>query len=280
MEDCSTTSEVTVSQLLSPLLLWAHDGLHFCDVYTLTRFDRLCKDARQLTEKDRFWEPRVRAVCDVWVLPDPVSSERTWRAHFFSLLRPRWDGVYIGQCGYLHRVRPGTSMSSSRKQIWMDYRRYVRLCPPDETGVLRALVLQDAAPLDVALGVLLGLDPCTHTPSSLSRGALQPSKDIKLFLQSKTFPATYELQCSGSLVNISYPDDALGIFRMTLRLRSRSHYDFSERLEWTDYQQTNLRGELQCFDLGRNEHGESVNVTRDHFAPFVLRPCASLEYLL
>lgn len=281
MEEGSKTSEVvSVSHLLSPFLQWTPDGLHFCDVYTLLSVDRVCRDARLMTRQDRFWEARVRAFCHVWGLPDPSSSQRTWRAHFFSLLRPRWDGVYVSQCGYLHRVRPGTSATSSRKQIWTDYRRYLRLFPPDDSGVLRALVLQDAAPADVAVGVLLGLDPSTHTPASPPSGILQPSKDVRHFVQGKTFPATYELKCIDSSVNISYSDDALGVFRMVLRLRRRSNHDFAGRLEWVDYQQTSLQGELQCYDLGRNERGDSADVTRDHFAPFVLRPCASLAHLL
>ena len=38
------------------------------------------------------------------------------------------------------------------------YRRYVRLFPPNEEGELRALVLQDAAPMDLALSLLMSSD--------------------------------------------------------------------------------------------------------------------------
>lgn len=272
---------VTCPNASAPLLRWATDGLGFCDGYSLARFSRCCKDAPALAAVPALWEPRVRAVCASWVLPCP---EAEWQREFFALLRPRWDGVYVAPCGYTHRIRPGASMTDKRTSMWIDYRRYLRLFPPDEDGVLRALVLQDAGPLDLALEVLMGLDPKTHVAAS-RQGALSlgqhrnapPLKEARVQLLGRTFAASYSF--AEGQISLQYNSDN-GEFKVTLKVGHKRARTFSEQLEWVEYTLTSPDSETMHFNLGRNCWGDPADPHCDHFPPFVLRHHRALEHLL
>lgn len=267
------------------ILRWALDGLEFCDTYSLGRFYRLCREAQALVRTENLWEPRVRSYCLVWSLP-LADEETRWRELFFSQLRPRLDGVYVGHCGYVHKVRPGASMTDRRTSMWIDYRRYLRLFPPDEDGVLRALVLQDAGPLDLALEVLLDLDPRTHVGAvrqhNLSNGPQRSSqqtiKEARAQVVGRTFTATYDFR-EGQVV-LTYQSDS-GVFNILLRVNHRRAGLFSERLEWETYSLTSGSGEEPLrFKLDRNCYGDAADPACDHFAAFQFRPAKCLEHLL
>lgn len=269
----------------SPLLAWAHDGLPFCDTYAVTRISMLCREIRPFTFVPDLWEPRLRRVAAFWSLPIPEDDN--WRENYFSILRPRWDGVYVGNCGYKCKVRPGSSMTDKRTAFWVHYRRYLRLCPPDEDGKLRALVLQDAAPLDIAMEVITGLDASTHialnSQSSLANGCTPSqhkglqTKEVRSQLAGKTFSASYEFR-EGQIF-LTYLSD-MGKFDAVLKVsHSQTHY-FSEQLEWVDYTLTKEADDPIKFNLGRNIYGNPADPTSNHFAHFILYSQRAFEHYL
>lgn len=270
----------------SLLQAWAKDGLQFCDTYSLTRFSWLCRELRPATMALNLWERRLKKTCRDWSLP--YTAEDEWRERYLSLLRPRWDGIYVGYCGYMQKVRPGSSMTTSRTSNWISYRRYLRLCPPDENGELRALVLQDAAPYEVAVSVLTSLDPRYHIASSAQssltdsgnsasqKEKIQP-KDAKEKLASKTMLARYTF--SEDHVYLDYQCD-MGRFQMTLRVGHNSPGYFSEQLAWIDYSMTKEGEETLQFDLGRNQWGDPKDARCDHYPAFFLYRHPTLEHLL
>eukprot|EP00933_Yihiella_yeosuensis_P004566 TRINITY_DN108931_c0_g1_i1.p1 TRINITY_DN108931_c0_g1~~TRINITY_DN108931_c0_g1_i1.p1 ORF type:complete len:355 (-),score=49.68 TRINITY_DN108931_c0_g1_i1:257-1321(-) len=271
----------------SPLLQWAIDGLKFCDTYIVTRISWLCKEIRPFTFVPHIWEVRLRPMCGYWHLP--YEEDGQWREQFFDILRPRWDGVYISHCGYQRKIRPGASMTDHRTTSWVSYRRYLRLCPPDEDGKLKALFLQDAADQKIALQVVMGLDPSVHvasvSQSSLANPGcppaphkgLQATKDVKTQLASRTMSADYEFR--EGHVFLAYSSD-VGQFDAKLKVNHYDKHNFSEQLDWIDYTLNKDGDDPVNFDLGRNDWGNPRDPTRDHFPVFTLYAQSDVEHLL
>eukprot|EP00747_Dinoflagellata_sp_TGD_P166873 gnl/TRDRNA2_/TRDRNA2_190352_c0_seq1.p1 gnl/TRDRNA2_/TRDRNA2_190352_c0~~gnl/TRDRNA2_/TRDRNA2_190352_c0_seq1.p1 ORF type:complete len:293 (+),score=35.75 gnl/TRDRNA2_/TRDRNA2_190352_c0_seq1:150-1028(+) len=272
----------------SLLLRVLHDVLCVCGPYSVGRIWMLCRDTAKCAASHPVWVSFVQAAVTRWALAcAPEEEISDWHRTFFSLLRPRLDGIYVSQCGYLHRMSPGSSMTSSKLSMWVDYRRYVRLFPPDENGALRALVLQDAGPLEVAVEVLLGLDPCTHVAASRQSGLPAAKRNRGLeqkppreMLRDKTCSAKYEFR--DGHVDVTYRSDD-GEFRMLMLVSHQEDVGFrafSEELMWKEYSLTHGNGEVVQFNLGRRAGGGSADSLRDHFPPMVFRRASGLEHLL
>ncbi|CAJ1353449.1 unnamed protein product, partial [Effrenium voratum] len=208
-------------------------------------------------------------VCDFWCLK--MQSD-AWREQYLQLQRPRWDGVYVGNCQYLHKVRPGSSMTYKGSSVWISYRRYLRLLPPDpDTGELQALILQDAAPLDTALTLLL------DAKGKAIHKDVKDMKESKSHLERKLAVGRYEF-CDGH-VKVRYTNDT-GLCEIALKLGHAAQGYFSEQMEWVDYTVTRHGEDPLRFDLGRNEWGDPRNPACDHFPPLRLRRHPALEHHL
>lgn len=255
----------------NPLCAWAKDGLFFCDTYSVTRVSRSCRELRPLTLLVDIWKPRLQQLCSFWSLP---YKEERWREQYLSLFRPRWDGIYVGYCQYLHKVRPGASMTQKGSSVWITYRRYLRFFPPDDYGTLWALVLQDAAPLEVAVQSLLAT-PTPVTGDGFAVG--KHAKEAKHHLEKKIFTGQYTFR--EGMVDLNYTCE-LGECTIRLRVDHAKPGHFSEQMAWVEYSATKPGEEPLPFDLGRNEWGCPRNPACDHFPDFLLLPQASLEHHL
>lgn len=173
----------------------------------------------------------------------------------------------MGHCQYLHKVRPGSSLTYKEGCVLVTYRRYLRLFPPNEEGELRALLLQDAAPIDVALPLLMSTCPKSRAKA----------KEQKSPLEKKLFVASYEYHPDE--VKLKYCSEN-GEYNLVLKIAHSKEGHFSEQLEWIDYTLTRPGDGTHQYDLGRNEWGHPKNPSRDHFPPFVLRRQSSLEHHL
>lgn len=213
------------------------------------------------------WKPRLQKLCEFWSLR---WLQESWREQYLRLYRPRWDGVYVGQCQYLHKVRPGSSLTYKGSCVWVSYRRYVRLFPPNEEGELRALVLQDAAPMDLALSLLMSSD--VACPAVFGK-----AKESKSHLERKIAVASYDFHLGN--VRLKYSND-IGQCNLTLKVSHSKKGHFSEQMDWVDYTLTRPGDEAHSFDLGRNEWGDPRNPSCDHFPPFVLHRQTTLEHHL
>lgn len=262
---------------LLAFLQWAQDGLQFCDVYCFASLAGVCTEMPQIINESHLWEPRVQFLSNCWLMP--LSDSLSWKEQFFGITRPRWDGIYVGTCGYLHRITAGASLTDARRRMWIDYRRYLRLCPPDDTGVCRGLVLQDACPSDVAIDLLLSLDPQTHRASPAVLTGQSTGKDAKEKLAAKTMSCTYSFK--DGHINLRWFDSEGGEYSASLKVGHRKDsFNFSEQLEWISYYLLNMRGDLTYFNLGRTPEGTAAKQDCEHFAPFYLRPCSTLTHLL
>ncbi|CAE7394145.1 unnamed protein product [Symbiodinium natans] len=220
----------------NPLMAWAKDGLFFCDTYSVTRVSWSCRELQPLTSVVDVWKPRLQQLCSFWALP---YKEEQWREQYLGLFRPRWDGIYVGCCQYLHKVRPGASMTQKGSSVWITYRRYLRFFPPDDYGTLRALVLQDPAPLEVALQSLLAT-PAPVAGDGFGKGGYghgegltvaKHTKEAKHHLEKKIFTAQYTYR--EGFVDLNYTCD-LGDCHVRLRVDHTQPGNFSEQMAWVD----------------------------------------------
>eukprot|EP00913_Durusdinium_trenchii_P000137 g123.t1 len=170
-------------QLLHPVL--GASGLH-----TVARCAAVCRNAKEAVLKADVWDSHVLRARRWWALP-PVPQRLQpkqpnpagWRP-FLSTLRPRCDGIYVGECGFQRWLRVGhhSDLRKNSAQLaayggrggqaeWVSYRRYVRLMPPDGEGRQYAMVLQDPCPREAAEQVLVdGVDFTTHCNPVKSEG--------------------------------------------------------------------------------------------------------------
>lgn len=229
----------------------------------------------------------------VGTLTSPFSQLKRYK----SVLRPRCDGIYVGECRYLHHIRPGTSLDAkllSKSYQWNEYRRYVRFFqPPRVDGSLTVLVLRDACSYKAAEEVLLRVDPRTHVNASELEGMSsdnvnakatkdllrQMDKATKEVLQARVAVGTCTF--SGSSVDIKY-SCLDGSYHLQLELAHGGDDRCSHRLNWVEYAMTNKEEEVVPFDLGRSRYHdfEPSNYEKDHFASFKLRHCRALEHAL
>mmetsp|Transcript_54022 Transcript_54022/g.94229 ORF Transcript_54022/g.94229 Transcript_54022/m.94229 type:complete len:393 (-) Transcript_54022:79-1257(-) len=269
--------------------------LGFATVSGLMKCSYLCRRACSLVMADAVWEPRVRALCKTWQLecPDDASEDAgSWRRRFLGILRPRCDGIYVGECRYVHRVRPGTSIEAklmNKSSFWIEYRRYVRLLPPvaneKTNGVeFRALVLRDPCTIPVAEEAFLTLDTRTHVNSlehKKEQGQIAQARvggDSKAILRDRVCMGTYTW--AGSMVEVRY---GIGedTYKISLELMHGGEQSCSGRLEWREYSKTSDSEEALPFHLGRSKWGgaEPENHEKDHFPAMLIKPSKRLEHL-
>mmetsp|Transcript_685 Transcript_685/g.1692 ORF Transcript_685/g.1692 Transcript_685/m.1692 type:complete len:372 (-) Transcript_685:115-1230(-) len=260
-------------------------ALAWIDASVLARCHRLCRRAQDLVTLPHVWEPRVRATCALWSLPLPEEPAQGWRSLFFELLRPRCDGIYVGECRYVHHIRPGASWDAklcTKSYHWVDYRRYLRLLPPDPVdGALRALVLRDVCPFTAAVSALLSVDPKTHVNSLQPETSLEKRAHVsnQAHLQNIVAAGTYTWEADRVEVRFANGGDR---YRMVFQLMDGHDMRFSGRLEWAQYNMISKHEEEVPFDLGRSRYGggEAADSQKDHFPPLLVRQCPQLKHLL
>lgn len=250
--------------------------LEWIDTYTLVRCGRLRKRFRAMATVGYVWEPRVRALCTTWCLECP--SLKTWRKSFLSLLRPRLDGIYVGECRVKNKFPPGSSADlrmNHRTYTYATYLRCVRFCPPcADDGSGHALVLRNAVPFEVAAKALVHVDPELQV-------ARQGMLNADARCQNQVAVGRYTFE--GSQISISVQEtNSVESLSIAFKLRHASDASFSGELLWMDYSKLEKDGELTRFDLGRTKSGDGDprNADKDHFPPLRFRPWPHLEYLL
>jgi len=257
-------------------------GILSCiDLHGLARCSMLCNRGRELVSIEQVWKPRVAKLCTLWKLPVPSAARGgLWRQSFFQPLRPRCDGLYVGECRYVHYIRPGASTDKkvvNKSYHWVEYRRFVRFLPPDPAdGACFALVLRDACGFRTAVDVLTNIDPRAHSKACCSaQDSLDTwNTDVKLRVMGGTYilnGSRIEIRCA------QYGKQYL----LALELGHGGDRYFSDRLIWKEYLMVNNNSEIIPFNLGRSSRGdgEPANFEKDHFAAMLLRPCRPLEWL-
>lgn len=276
-------------------------------VMTSLRCARLCRAARELLMPEQaagalFWQARAELIVKRW-RPWRLSLSQvgSWRARFLQLLRPRFDGIFVGECRFKRYVRVGlyADLRKNAQQLaadggrghtadWINYRRYVRLLPPGPNGSLRALMLQDSCPRAAAESVLLeGVDLETHeNPAKpdpvLGEGLVESITDPsrlkkRICLADCTY--THEEQ----RIDIRYSAGG-GDFHVTFRLSHGGERKFAACLEWQEYTRTDpSSGEVLTYNLGRLpdwKGGGLADEDKDHFPDMGFQPKLSIEHLL
>lgn len=279
----------SIAFLDSLLKIMELSGLH-----TAARCAQICHGASVVASETTFWLRLDQLMCASWSLPLPVAEHGPWRQQFFRTLRPRYDGVYVGECGF-NRWVPVGHHADMRKNAaalsshggrgghyeWVTYRRYVRLMPPHW-----ALVLQDSCPRAAAEQVLIiGVDPETHSNPGKSEYVIS-DVDTNVgeagVLRKRICLGHFTFTPSTSNVEVKYTAGD-GEFRLAFDLSHRGPRGFADRLEWSLYTRTDANSEVLEYNLGRLpdwKGGGLINEGKDHFPCMDLRPSASLEHLL
>lgn len=266
--------------------------LGFVSVAGLMRCAYLCCRARSLVMADHVWEPRVRTFCQMWRLECPeAQDEGCWRRYFLTILRPRCDGIYVGECRYKQRVRPGTSMDArymSKSSFWVEYRRYVRLLPPvknqEHGDEFCALVLRDACTIAAAEDAMLSVDLRTHVNAVEhnvdERGIAQArvGGDSKALLRDRVCVGSYTWAGSNLEVHYTIGEDK---YKIVVELCHGGENSCSGRLEWKEYSKTDSSEEPLPFELGRSRWGgaDPENHEKDHFPAMHMKTSKRLEHL-
>jgi len=279
-----------------------------CGLHAIILCARLCQAARAFEEE--LWKQRTEWAWVHWSLPPtahPNGHGKSWCQRFRSTLRPRCDGIYVGECRFRRQVRPGHH-SDLRKNSeafagfrsrggvgeWLHYRRYVRLLPPDPTDrSLWALVLTDHCPGDAAENVLIsGVDVRNHVNPAKSEGTPSDPSQIGLAdperLRKRICVARYAFTpgpgSGEGRISINYLATD-GEYRLTLLLSHSGEHAFSDCLTWESYNLVSSAngGDAINFDLGRLpdwKGGGLSDENKDHFPQFNFRPKVALEHLL
>jgi len=281
-----------------------------CGLHAVTRCARLCRAARAHAFEEDLWQYRTERAWARWSLPPtalPNGDGKYWRQRFFLALRPRCDGIYVGECKFRRWVRLGhhTDLRKNSEALaayggrggcgeWLHYRRYVRLLPPDRIdGSMWALVLTDHCPRDAAEKVLIGgVDLASHVnpaksegvPSDPSQLGLQDPERLRKQICIGRYTYTPEPGSGEGRININY--SAIdGEYRLTLLLSHGGKYKFSDCLTWENYDLVSSTngGETVNFDLGRLpdwKGGGLADENKDHFPQMKFRARVVLEHLL
>eukprot|EP00931_Biecheleriopsis_adriatica_P057821 TRINITY_DN34324_c0_g1_i2.p1 TRINITY_DN34324_c0_g1~~TRINITY_DN34324_c0_g1_i2.p1 ORF type:complete len:372 (-),score=74.65 TRINITY_DN34324_c0_g1_i2:43-1158(-) len=272
-------------------------GLH-----TASQCNCLCKAVRGSIAACELWHHGTARACRRWRLAMPTwpaGESSRWREHYFSLLRPRCDGIYVGECGYRRWVRVGHHMDMRKNgaalaayggrggsQEWVAYRRYLRFLPESEDGECWALVLQDPCSRKAAEQVLLSpLDPRTHENPAKIEGSVMQGTTMEAWdpdrLRSRICAARYDLgEKEGELyVRYRAADEES---RMTFSLSHGAPHTFASRLIWEHYEKQVDGQDALEYDLNRLpdwKGGGRANEDRDDFAQMDFRPKVALEHL-
>jgi len=281
-----------------------------CGLHAVVRCARLCRAARAQAFEEKLWQHRAEWACAHWSLPPtalPNGDGKPWRQRFLATLRPRCDGIYVGECRFRRWVRLGHHVDLRKNSEalaayggpggfgeWLHYRRYVRLLPRDPSDrSLRALVLTDHCPRDAAEKVLIsGVDVRTHENPTKSEGVPSDPSQLGLAdperLRKRICVGSYAYTPgSGSgegRININYSATD-GEYRLTLLLSHGGKHVFSDCLTWESYDLVTSEngGDAINFDLGRLpdwKGGGLADENKDHFPQVKFRPKVALEHLL
>lgn len=263
---------------------------------------RVCRAASQAARANMLWQVWTEGLWRRWQLPEPATLEpgTDWRELHLSTLRPRADGIYVGESKYWRRVNPGNHMDlrKNSKDLalkrdpgeWIGYRRYVRLLPPEEDGLGWAMVLRDFCQADVAEAVLAGFDECalgSHRNPSRPDAELgedgAPSTDDPSRLLTRIFVGRYRFLSAERRVDLRFESpDADN--RMVFSLAHSGEGKTSDRLSWGEYRQKCKKSqEVTPIPLGRLpawKGGGPARENEDHFPDLGFRPLAILEHLM
>lgn len=285
--------------------------LFFSGVHAVAAVARVCRAARLASSTEVLWQSRLEQLRSRWSLSPPellaaaataASAElrgAALREHYLAVLRPRCDGLYVGECRFKRWVPIGHNfdMRKNAEQLamkfgrgssdeWVHYRRYVRLLPPDAIdGTQWAFVLQDPSSREVVEKALVaGVDPLSHANPAKSEGVLTEnnihSNDIDR-IQQKICVGTYMFTPSGT-VEVRYRASE-GNFHLTFSLSHGGPRACSDRLQWEHYTMEDESSEVIAFNLGRLEDWRGGGLTdenKDHFPQLQFRPKRVLEHLL
>ena len=287
-----------ISPLALAFLQTLHPGILFASgLHTVARCARTCRAAHEATQKVDLWQSHALRTCARWSLPAPRGRSIPWRTEFLRFVRPRCDGIYVGECGFQRWVRVGhhTDLRKNSAQLaayggrggqaeWVRYRRYLRLLPLDEMGRHRAMVLQDPCPRHAAEDVLVaGVDFATHCnpvkSEGLPEGAVPHAGDAER-LRKRICVGDYEFDREKATIIVKYTA-VDGEYRLTFSL---SGHRCSDCLTWEHYEmEDQVRGELIPFNLGRLpdwKGGGLEDEGKDHFPEMNFRPQITLEHLV
>jgi len=281
-----------------------------CGLHAVIRCAMLCRAARTHALEDELWQHRTEWAWAHWSLPPtalPNGNDKSWRQRFFLTLRPRCDGIYVGECRFRRWVRLGhhADLRKNSETLaayggrggcgeWLRYRRYMRLLPPDPTDrSLWALVLTDHCPRDAAEKVLIsGVDVRVHANPAKSDGVPSDPSQIGLTdperLRKRICVGRYAYTAgpgSGEgriSINYSATD---GEYQLTLLLSHGGKHVFSDCLTWESYSLVSSAngGDTTNFNLGRLpdwKGGGLSDENKDHFPQIKFRPKVALEHLL
>ncbi|OLQ14501.1 putative rhodanese domain-containing dual specificity protein phosphatase [Symbiodinium microadriaticum] len=272
-------------------------GLH-----TVSRCARLCRTARDAAAQGDLWQHHVQHTTALWSLPRPdLVGQETWRQLYLAVLRPRCDGIYVGECGFQRWLRVGhhTDMRKNAAALaayggrggqaeWVSYRRYLRLLPPDAEGGRRVLVLQDPCPRNAAERVLVhGVDFATHCNPAKSGGlpdGAVPSASDADRIRRRICVGTYSFDPKEAMVHVTY-DATDGEYRLAFSLRHGGARVTSDCLTWESYELEDRAhaGEIVNFNLGRLpdwKGGGLEDENKDHFPQMNFRPQVQKVYEL
>jgi len=277
--------------------------LHCTGLHTAAQCARLCKAARTAAADSETWRRRTQAAIAAWALPAmdaPPSDEDTWRNRYLSLLRPRCDGIYVGECGYNRWLPVGHHIDMRKNAAalmqyggrggqaeWIGYRRYLRLLPRDPIdGKCWAFVLQDPCPRASAEKVLLqGVDPLSHENPAKPEGVMTdtggPDTSDAHRLRKLICVGQYAFLQDNRQIEVTYTAGG-GEYRQVFEL-SQSPQRHSDRLTWDSYTWQEANGEVENFNLGRLPEwkgGGLADENKDHFAQMHFRPKLSVEHML
>jgi len=286
------------------LLALASGVLAACGMHAAMRCAQLCRGAADaltpLKEAGAlFWQLRAQAAATAWRVPLPC--EGTWRQRFLATLRPRCDGIYVGECWFKRYVRLGHHADMRKNAAalafdggrgatseWLNYRRYLRLLPEVGGGnMMWALVLQDPCPRSVAEGALLeDIDLENHRnpakpEAALAESSLEGPADIGR-VRRRICVGRCVYRCEDHSVAVRYTAGD-GESYLCFKLGHGDASSFAACLNWVEYTRTDENHEVLEFNLGRLpdwKGGGLADEDKDHFPALGFRPKVSLEHLL
>eukprot|EP00930_Biecheleria_cincta_P041561 TRINITY_DN28512_c0_g1_i1.p1 TRINITY_DN28512_c0_g1~~TRINITY_DN28512_c0_g1_i1.p1 ORF type:complete len:384 (-),score=64.95 TRINITY_DN28512_c0_g1_i1:42-1160(-) len=273
-------------------------------LHGLARLSQVCRVAQKAAFEEKVWERQTLQTCKRWRLSHPTQADETstWHKRCLTILRPRCDGIYVGECGYSRWLRVGHHSDMRKNAAALNlyggrggqtervsYRRYVRFLPPDSNENRQgwAFVLQDPCPRHAAERVLIsGVDPETHVNPEKSEGiseATIPDACDPDRLRKRICVARYTFLPEERHVKLRYMAQSEE-FRLVFLLNHGGLRIFSDCLAWETYEMENTSdgGDIVPFDLGRLpdwQGGGLKDENKDHFPQMNFRPKLDLGHL-
>jgi len=277
-----------------------HGVLQFTGLHTLARCARTCREAQDITCQVKFWMLQIETMCSMWKVQQPIGdkkSDKTWKQKYFVPVRPRCDGIYVGECSFKRWIRVGHH-SDLRKNAaglaayggrgghdeTVKYRRYVRLFPPSEDGSLWAYVLMDPCPRAIAEQVLMdGVNHATHVNTASTEVEVSDrDREVNNAERVRKKLCVGQYKFAEERIEIRYRSGVSDQF-VSMKVSHLGPRKFADRLEWNQYQLSDDRqGEVQI-DLGKLPEWKGGGLSdekKDHFPDMLFLPICDLEHLL